>query len=163
VEKKHRVAVLRAANKLVKRRDNTGCQRCGNLGGTRVFFNIDNVMSYAMACLKADNLNHYRSNDDRYFTPKPKWSRDAMGFEKGYQYLWPRNNEAELRAELAEGGRNHKYVVPGGVWWKHTEWAAAEMKARRVGDTKRLEEIAAERKADFEKWEREFIASWPTP
>ena len=55
VEKKHRVAVLRAANKLVKRRDNTGCQRCGNLGGTRVYFNVDNVMSYAMACLKADN------------------------------------------------------------------------------------------------------------
>ena len=25
VEKKHRVAVLRAANKLIKRRDNTGC------------------------------------------------------------------------------------------------------------------------------------------
>jgi hypothetical protein len=37
------------------------------------------------------------------------------------------------------------------------------MEAKRVGDTKRLEEIAAERKADFEKWEREFIASWPTP
>ena len=31
------------------------------------------------------------------------------------------------------------------------------MKARRVGDTKRLEEIAAERKADFEKWERENL------
>jgi hypothetical protein len=27
VEKKHRVAVLRAANRLVKRRDNTGCTR----------------------------------------------------------------------------------------------------------------------------------------
>ena len=104
VEKKHRVAVLRAANKLVKRRDNTGCQQCENLGKTRVYFNVDNVMSYAMACLKADNLNHYRSNDDRYFTPKPKWFRDAMGFEKGYQYQWHRSNEAELRAELAEGG-----------------------------------------------------------
>ena len=68
--------------------------------------------------------------------------------------------EAELRAELAEGGQNHKYVVPGGVWWKHTQWAIAEMEARRVGDTKRLEEIAAERKADFpEKWEREFSAN----
>ena len=39
VEKKHRVAVLRAANKLVKRRDNTECMRCENLGGTRVYFN----------------------------------------------------------------------------------------------------------------------------
>ena len=68
-----------------------------------------------------------------------------------------------MRAELAEGGRNHKHVVPGGVWWKHTRWAIAEVEARRDGDTKRLEEIEAEREADFEKWEREFIASWPTP
>ena len=52
VEKKHRVAVLRAANKLVKRRDNTGCWRSESLGGTRVYFNVDNVMSYAMARLK---------------------------------------------------------------------------------------------------------------
>ena len=86
VEKKHRVAVLRAANKLIKRRDNTDCMRCGNLGGTRVYFNLDNVMSYAMARLKTDRLNHYRNNDDRYFTPKPKWFREAMGFKKGYQY-----------------------------------------------------------------------------
>ena len=75
------------------------------------------------------------------------------------QYQWPRSSEAELRAELAEGGQNHKHVVPGGVWWKHTQWAIAEMEARRVGDTKRLEEIEAERKADFEKWEREATAS----
>ena len=161
VEKKHRVAVLRAANKLVKRRDNTGCRRCENLGGTRVYFNIDNVMSYAMARLKADQFNHYRSNDDRWFTPDPKWFRDAMGFKKGYQYQWPRSSEAELRAELAEGGKNHKHVVPGGVWWKHTQWAIAEMEAKRVGDTKRLEEIEAERKADFEKWEREVLRAWP--
>ena len=81
VEKKHRVAVLRATNKLVKRRDNTGCMRCENLGGTRVYFNIDNVMSYAMARLKANNLNRYRSKDDRWFTPEPKWVRDAMGYK----------------------------------------------------------------------------------
>ena len=35
-EKKHRVAVLRAANRLVKRRDNTGRMRSENLGGSRV-------------------------------------------------------------------------------------------------------------------------------
>jgi hypothetical protein len=162
VEKKHRVAVLRAANRLVKRRDNTGYQRCDNLGRTHVYFNIDNVMSYGMARLKADSFNHYRSNDDRYFTPSA-FLRRHMGFKKGYQYQWHRSSEAELRAELAEGGKEHKNVVPGGVWWKHTQHAIAEMKARRVGDTKRLEEIAAERKADFEKWEREFSASWPTP
>jgi hypothetical protein len=158
VEKKHRVAVLRAVNKLVKRRDNTGCMRCENLGGTRVYFNIDNVMSYAMAQLKTDQFNHYRSNDDRYFTPKSKRFRDAMGFKKGYVYQWPRSSEAELRAELAEGGQNHKHVVPGGAWWKHTQWDVAEMEAKRVGDTKRLEEIAAERKADWEAFEQGLLA-----
>jgi hypothetical protein len=157
VEKKHRVAVLRAANRLIKYRDNTGCQRCENLGGSRVYFNIDNVMSYAMARLKTDQFNHYRSNDDRWFTPAPKWFRDAMGYKKGYQYQEHRSSEAELRARLTEGGQNHKHVVPGGVWWKHTQWAIAEMEARRVGDTKRLEEIETERKDDWEAFERELI------
>ena len=94
---------------------------------------------------------------------KPKWFRDAMGFEKGYQYQEHRSSEVELRAMLSEGGKNHKHVVPGGVWWKQTEWATAEMEARRVGDTKRLEEIAAERKADFEKWERESLRAGRSP
>jgi hypothetical protein len=158
VEKKHRVAVLRAANKLVKRRDNTGCMRCENLGGTRVYFNIDNVMSHAMACLKADCFNRYRSKDDRWFSPSA-FLRAAKPdqFRKDRVYQWKRYSEAELRAELAEGGRNHKYVVPGGVWWKQTQRAIAEMEAKRVGDTKRLEEIEAERKADWEAFEREML------
>jgi hypothetical protein len=108
-----------------------------------------------MARLKADGLNHYRSNDDRWFTPasKSKWFREAMGFKKGYVYQWPRSDEAELRARLAEGGKNHECVVPGGVWWTHTQWAIAEMEARRVGDTKRLEEIEAEREAEWKVFE----------
>ena len=159
VEKKHRVAVLRAANKLVKRRDNIGCLRGGNLGGTTVYFNIDNVMSYAMARLKADSLNRYRNNDDRWFTPAPKWFREGMGYKKGYEYQHHRSSEAELRAQLAEGGREHKHVVPGGVWWKHTQRAIAEMEAKRVGDTKRLEEIAAERKAELEALEQGLSAA----
>jgi hypothetical protein len=158
VEKKHRVAVLRAANRLVKRRDNTDCWRSDNLGGTRVYFNIDNVMSYVMARLKADNLNHYRSNDDRWFLPSAMMRRlQSDQFRKGYVYQWSRSSEAELRAKLAEGGQNHKNVVPGGVWWKHTQFAIAEMEAKRVGDTKRLEEIKAERKADWEAFERELL------
>ncbi len=67
--------------------------------------------------------------------------------------------EEELRARLAEGGTDHKYVVPGGAWWKHTQWAIAEMEAKRAGDTKRLEKIAAERKDAWEVFERELIAS----
>ena len=164
VEKKHRVAVLRAANSLIKHRDNTGFQRCENLGGSRVYFNIDNVMSYAMARLKTDQFNHYRSNDDRWITPEhhPKWYRKAMGYKKGYVYQHPRMTEADLRVRLAEGGKDHHHVVSGGIWWKHTEWAIAEMEARRVGDVRRLEEIEAERKDSWETFERELIASWPT-
>jgi len=128
-----------------------------------VYFNIDNVMSYAMARLKADWINHYRSNDDRWFTPKPKWFRDAMGFKKGFIYQHPRMTEAELRARLAEGGKDYHRVVSGGVWWKHTQWAIAEMEAKRVGDTKRIEEIEAERKADLEAFERELLASRLAP
>ena len=84
-----------------------------------------------------------------------------MGYKKGYVYQLRRMTEVELRESLAEGGRNHKYVVPGGVWWKHSQWAIAEMEARRVGDTKRIEQIAAERKADWEVIEQGLIASWP--
>jgi hypothetical protein len=134
--------------------------RCENLGGTRVYFNIDRVLSYGMARLKTDQFNRYRSNDDRWFLPSALLRRlEPDQYRKGYVYQWHRSNEAELRARLAEGGREHKHVVPGGVWWKHTQHAIAEMEAKRVGDTKRLEEIEAERRTDFEKWEREFIAS----
>jgi hypothetical protein len=56
---------------------------------------------------------------------------------------------------VAEGGSHHKHVVPGGIWWKHTQRAIAGMEAKRVGDNKRLEEIEAERKADWEAFERE--------
>jgi hypothetical protein len=82
-----------------------------------------------------------------------------MGYKKGYQYQQHRSSEAELRARLAEGRRGNKYVVPGGAWWKHTQLAIAEMEAKRVGDTKRLEEIAAERKADWEAFEQKLLAS----
>jgi len=148
IEKKHRVAVLRAASNLMKRRDNTGMMQADNLGGTNVYYNINNVMSYALARLKADCLNHYRSNDDRWFSPdqKPRWFREAMGFKKGYVYRNHRSTEAELRAELAAGGRNHKHVVPGSVWWKDTQDAIAQLGAERAGDTTRLEQLRAEAK-----------------
>jgi hypothetical protein len=147
IEKKHRVAVLRAARNLMKRRDTMACSESDTLGGMMVFYNKDNVMSYAMSRLKGDGLNHYRSNDDRWFRPerKPKWFRRAMGYEKGYVYQNHRSTEAELRAKLAED-RYQKYVVPGGAWWRHTQEAMAELEAIRAGDTARLEQLRAEAK-----------------
>jgi hypothetical protein len=134
-----------------------------NVTGARRFFQCL-LLRARLGCgrlLKADQSNRYRNKDDRWFTPKPEWFRDAMGFEKGYRYQWRPESEADLRVQLAEGGQNHKHVVPGGVWWKHTQYAIAEMEAKRVGDTKRLEEIAAERKADWEAFERELLAGSP--
>jgi hypothetical protein len=128
IEKKHRVAVLRAAQKVLERCDMIQCFTSETVGGTRVYFNADNVMSYAMARLKADRMNCY-TNDPRILW----WGR--------------RSTEADLRAKLAEGGDDHKYVVEGGAWRKHTQWRVAEIEAKRVGDTARLEKIRAEQEA----------------
>jgi hypothetical protein len=45
-----------------------------------------------------------------------------------------------LRALLSEGGRNQKYVIPGGAWWNSVElW-----KAERDGNTENAEKLRAE-------------------
>ena len=100
IEKKHRNAVARAAKAI----PSITYTRRGTLGCELVFYDPLNVMSYAMARLKSDELEHYRSNDARWFVPRPKWFREAMGFKKGYQYQWPQKSEDDLRRQLAEGG-----------------------------------------------------------
>jgi len=64
VEKKHQVAVIRAAKKVCGR---TGwvCYRTESLGGTLVFCNPFDVMSYAIGRTKADMFTNYRNNDRR--------------------------------------------------------------------------------------------------
>lgn len=151
IEKKHRVAASRAARNVMKRRDTIGRLQSDGLGGMSVYFNRDNVLSYAMAWLKADHFSHYRSNDDRWFDPSKHsaWFRKAMGFKKGYAYQWPRRSEAELRAQIAEGGDHHHLVVEGGHWWRHTQHAIAKIEATRAGDHDRLKQLeVAERAAD---------------
>jgi hypothetical protein len=129
IEKKHRVAVVRAAKNLSARsHSNLDWFRSEYLGGTLVFFDCCNVMSYAMARLKGDLLDHYRSNDRR-ISP------------------WQVTSESDLRARLAEGGREHKLVIEGGAWWRHVQSWRAELDARRAGDTERIERVRAERKA----------------
>jgi hypothetical protein len=59
-------------------------------GGTLIFFDQINVMVYAMAPLKGDNLNGYQSKDP------PSWWRES---------------EADLRATLDEGGRHHSSTL----------------------------------------------------
>jgi hypothetical protein len=77
IAKKHRVAVMRAAKGIAELRHFAG----ENLGGQLVFYDPLNVMSYAMARLKSDSLNCYRSADLRV---ADHWIR----------------TEADLRAEL---------------------------------------------------------------
>jgi hypothetical protein len=112
----HRVAVARAARKVATRRPEIQIQRGGGLGGTLVFFRHDEVMSYAMAQLKTDRGNHYRSNDRRLH-----WARD----------------EQALRKQLVQ---RQPLVEPGGAWWRRVQMFLAE----RAGDAVRLAELKAE-------------------
>jgi hypothetical protein len=122
IEKKHRVAILRAAANLMKRRDTLDRMQSDGLGGASVYYNLDNVMSYAMARLKSDFLNNYRSNDPR---------------------VHPSNieTEADLRAKLAKGGDDYEHVKRGGAWWTFTQEHIAELEAKRSGDKKRLAKV----------------------
>jgi hypothetical protein len=120
VEKKHGVAVLRAAYRLMDRRDTLRTLVNENLGQTIVFFDCTNVMSYAMARLKCDWPRVHRSS-----------IRD----------------EQMLRAELSDERRRYReYIAPGGAWWGHVQTWIAELEAERAGDTKRLDEIRRKRK-----------------
>jgi hypothetical protein len=107
IEKKHRVSVIRAAKSVAKHRANLRSWRSEQLGGTMIFHTADNVMSYAMARKKGDFLERYRSNNPRI---KP----------------WRIKTENDLRELLIEGGRDHRYVIPGGAWWDHVELWKAE-------------------------------------
>jgi hypothetical protein len=156
IEKKHRNAVARAA-KAIPTIDH---MKCETLGGELVFYDPINVLSYAMARLKSDQFNHYRSNDTRWFEPRgPKGYREAMGFEKGYRYQWTQKSEPDLRAMLAPGGRDHKHIVEGGVWWKHTE----RRKALARGDEETAARLRAELDAELDAIGLELRNALPTP
>src|SRR5262245_59130288 len=58
---KHRIAVLRAAKKILQ----LDHMETKALGGQLVFYDCFNVMSYAMARLKADSFNNYGNEDLR--------------------------------------------------------------------------------------------------
>jgi len=124
VEKKHRVAVFRAA----KKRPEIGYLiPSDRLGGQYVFFNPYHVVSYAMARLKAGgagSVMQCRSNDPTAFEHQ-------------------RMSEADLRAMLAEGGKAHGEILPGGIAWKHVEWWTA----LRDGDEEKIVRFKAERMA----------------
>lgn len=121
VEKKHRVAVIRAAKNICRR---TGWRwfMTRALGGTLVFWNPYDVRSYAIGRLKADFGMGYRSNDERI--------------------VWCLGRTAEkIQAMLAPRGDHHHLVVEGGAWWRHVQINIAD----RDGDTSdRVQALRAE-------------------
>ena len=101
VEKKHRVAVLRAADNVAKR---LGCWekwKCERAYQTRatglgcVYVNVIDLHSYAIGRLRADFLH----------------LNDPI---------------TELEARIAEGGKDANLVARGGPWWVIVEKAKAE-------------------------------------
>jgi hypothetical protein len=145
-EKKHRVSVLRAAKAIVARRPDLDWMTGEGLGGTLVIFNRYCVFSYAMARLKTDNSNRYRSNDRRDKWTPPRWWTKGAGYgDPGKGMVWriKKHNatEAELRAQIRPDHKDHKRLIaPGGAWWRHVQIHIAE----RDGDAQRLAQLKAE-------------------
>jgi hypothetical protein len=137
VHKKHRVAIIRAATQLSKRPgyEDLHSWRGENLGRTHIWFNRANVMSYAMAALKAENYHSYRSRDERR---NWNWWRLKPG---------DKTEEHQLRAMLAPGGQNHKHVVSGGAYHRHVQEWITERDLRRAGDKEKLAAFLADQEA----------------
>ncbi len=91
VEKKHRVAVIRVAKKVFGRAG-WDCYRTESLGGTLVFYNPFDVMSYAIGRQKADMFTNYRNNDRRI---ADHWRTTAEG----------------IRGTFEPGGKEHHMGV----------------------------------------------------
>ena len=123
IEKKHRVAVARAAYRIPwlahMKRETLGCEV--------VFYNPASALAYGMARLKSDNFSRYeRHNDPRFQWKEPR-------------------SEADFRAMLASGRDHHKYVVEGGAWWRH----AKKEYAKCSGDDKTYQRLKNEQNKEL--------------
>jgi hypothetical protein len=121
IEKKHRVSVLRAMEKVATRRG-LSWFRSERVGGTIVLYDPLRVMSYAMARLKADNMEGYRNKN-----------KNPMFH----------SNEADLIAKISPGGKQHYLVIPDGPWWIHTEMYRARMNGDEAGWQKLADDLDA--------------------
>jgi hypothetical protein len=132
-DKRHRIAVIRAAKTIPGLDYLVG----ENLGRQLVFYDPLNVMSYAMAQLKADSLQNYRNADPRC---PPHWKNET---------------EAGLRAKLANDERHRKLISEGGPWWLRTEIARANAR----GDQKLAAKLQAQDDKNCAKISNELIHS----
>ena len=97
IKKYHRNTVLRAVRDIASQRPEIQWLHTQRRGGALVFFRHDEVMSYAMARLKADRFQRYRSR---------RWP-------------WSSGEEA-LRREL-DNESYRKLIGPGGAWRRQVE------------------------------------------
>ena len=93
----HRNSVARAARNIARRRPEIQWLYGQRLGRTLVFFRHDEVMSYAMARLKADRFQEYRN-------PRFHW----------------RGDQGTLRREL-DNESYCKLIGPEGAWRRQVE------------------------------------------
>jgi hypothetical protein len=134
VEKKHRVAVARAAYKIPW----LAQMKRATLGGELVFYRPASVMSYGMARLKTDNFAGYERNTD----PRFSWRQPK--------------SENDLRASLLPGGDHHKYIVEGAPWHRF----AATEHARLIGDIATYERLEREQKAKLDETAEDLRAAF---
>ncbi|MGU3536816.1 hypothetical protein [Methylobacterium sp. A54F] len=123
VEKRHRVAILRAADKVGKRLWWSGL-RSERPGGPIIYCNLLDVRSYTLGRLRADHvagaepLDRLESllEEPRFGDPRRHWSQ------------WDR-------------------MQPGGAYWIHVEMA----KARKTGDLAEVERLRVELEAGLRR------------
>jgi len=175
VEKKHRVAVARAA-KGIKTLDHLERE---TLGRELVFYDPLNVMSYAMARMKADSLSHgrnYRNHDPRHFPNLRLLRWELMHASQRAGTITEEEMEtydttfeipARLKAQLdaaidtvvknemteqqlrerltTPGTRGHKLIAEGGAWWRHTEMR----RAQKCGDIETYNQLKEQGEAEL--------------
>jgi hypothetical protein len=97
IKKSHRSTVIRAVRHIASQRPEIQWLYSQRLGGSLVFFRHDEVMSYAIARLKADRFQRYRSQ----------------------RLPWSSGEEALRRVLDDESYR--KLIGPGGSWRRQVE------------------------------------------
>lgn len=136
IEKKHRVAVIRAMRAAARRADRFGTMEARSAGGTLILYRRHSVFSYAMARLKSSDRCSplgfsYGNADPR---ARPRMSLDEQ--------------ERALRATIGPGGKYHSWLQEGGCWWREVQVEIAE----RDGDTETAGRLKGEIERDFQAW-----------
>lgn len=128
-DKKHRVSVLRAAQRVVASDPDWRMERAKQArGGICIFYNASDVRSFGLHRLMTcyAHVIHYYDGGKTYFHP---YSKD------------------ELRAKL-DNDSNRNFMSPGGPWHRDVEIH----RLRRDGEQERAEVLEAERNAEFARW-----------